>query len=95
MGYILNSGVTNGIKGSKDAGTSAAITGNGKARKVISGSRDGGDTGSRNVTPGNSAAIKVMSIGTGVMAGNGVARDQSTIVSDGWSRSVRRFRTSL
>jgi len=76
-GYILNSGVTNGIKGSKDAGTGKVTSGNGQARRVIIGSRDSGDTGSRNVTAGNSAAIKETSIGRGVMAGNGTFRDKS------------------
>lgn len=38
--YILNSGVTNGIKDSEDAATSRVTSGNGQARMVIVGSKD-------------------------------------------------------
>jgi hypothetical protein len=79
--------IINGIKDSKDAGASKVRIGDGTVPKVISGTKDGGDTGIRNVTAGNSAAIKVMTIGKGVMAGNGAALDKSTIGGD--RRKVR------
>src|SRR5579872_6590695 len=72
-GCTPSSSVTSGIKASKDVGCAAATSGNGPAPKAISGTTDGRDTGSRNLTDGASTATKGKSIGRDLTVGSGGA----------------------
>ena len=88
-GKLRTNTIAIGIKVSRDAGTSAAIIGNGTKPRVISGIRDAKDTGTRKTTACVTAVIGVMSMGGARMAGSGVNHDKGITITIATTNSTR------